>query len=104
LFLAISYLVDVLKTHARKYDLRVVLVHDGLPGRSHLHSYTHLRGKWWKTVDWEVSEVSEEDVLTDPAGLHLGAGAYILMYSRALPDESEDPRLVWPETIMVRSS
>lgn len=29
-------------------------------------------------------QVSEETVLTDPAGLHLGAGPYMLMYSRSM--------------------
>ncbi|EIN14456.1 hypothetical protein PUNSTDRAFT_140745 [Punctularia strigosozonata HHB-11173 SS5] len=82
-----------------RYDLRVVLVHDGLPGRSHLHSYTQVKGKWWKTVDWEVSEAAEEDVFTDSAGLHLGAGPYILMYSRALPDDFDDTQLGWPEAL-----
>ena len=40
-----------------QYDLRVVLVHDGLFGRSHLYSYVKQNGKWWKTVDYQVTEV-----------------------------------------------
>lgn len=41
-----------------KYDLRFVLVHDGLYGRNHLYSYVKSKGKWWKTVDHDVTEVS----------------------------------------------
>lgn len=41
-----------------QYDLRVVLMHDGLYGRSHLYSYVNDNGMWWKTVDRSVTEVS----------------------------------------------
>lgn len=40
-----------------QYDLRVVLVHDGFHGRSHLYSYVKHKGVWWKTVDYVVTEV-----------------------------------------------
>lgn len=40
-----------------QYDLRVVLVHDGLLGRQHLYSYVKQHNTWWKTVDHAVTEV-----------------------------------------------
>ncbi|KAA1474450.1 hypothetical protein DENSPDRAFT_841038 [Dentipellis sp. KUC8613] len=81
-----------------RYDLRVVLVHDGLFGRNHMYSYVQQGSTWWKTVDYEVTEVSEEAVLNDPVGLHLGAGPYLLIYSRAVP-EFESKSLPWPEDV-----
>jgi len=74
-------------------------MHDGLYGRSHLYSYVNDNGTWWKTVDWAVTEVSEETVLTDQTGFHLGAGPYILIYSRAVPEGDEGP-LPWPEDVV----
>ncbi|KAI9464009.1 hypothetical protein BJY52DRAFT_1401276 [Lactarius psammicola] len=85
-----------------RYDLRVVLMHDGLYGRSHLYSYVNDNGTWWKTVDWAVTEVSEETVLTDQTGFHLGAGPYMLIYSRAVPEGDQGP-LPWPENVVVRA-
>lgn len=82
-----------------RYDLRVVLMHDGLYGRSHLYSYVNDNGTWWKTVDWAVTEVSEETVLTDQTGFHLGAGPYMLVYSRAVPEGDQGP-LPWPEDVV----
>lgn len=82
-----------------RYDLRVVLMHDGLYGRSHLYSYVNDNGTWWKTVDWSVTEVSEETVLTDQTGFHLGAGPYMLIYSRAVPEEYLG-LLPWPENVV----
>jgi hypothetical protein len=102
-----------------QYDLRVVLFHDGLFGRKHIYSYVQGEGVWWKTVDTEVTEVtsnrshirylnflskvSEEAVLTDPAGLHLGAGPYLLLYSRALTSEEarNAGKLPWIEGLKV---
>jgi hypothetical protein len=45
-----------------QYDLRVVLVHDGLYGRNHLYSYVRYKGAWWKTVEYKVSEVRHFDI------------------------------------------
>ncbi|KAH8112250.1 hypothetical protein DFH11DRAFT_1879322 [Phellopilus nigrolimitatus] len=59
-----------------RYELRAVLVHDGLFGRNHIHSFVQHAGRWWKTQDASVIEVSEEVVLTDNTGLHLNAGPY----------------------------
>lgn len=82
-----------------RYDLRVVLVHDGVFGRSHIYSYVQQDKTWWKTVDCSVAEVSEETVLEDSTGLHLGAGPYLLIYSRALPENEAERTLPWPEAI-----
>lgn len=48
-------------------------------------------------------QVSEQMVLNDPTGLHLGAGPYFLIYSRAVSDDYIEPRLAWPEGITVCS-
>ena len=39
-----------------QYDLRAVLVHDGVYGRKHLYSYVKDKGTWWKTHDYIVTE------------------------------------------------
>ena len=85
-----------------RYDLRAVLMHTGLPGRKQIYSYVQdVEGVWWKTVDHEVVEVPEETVLTDPTGLHLGAGPYLLFYSRHLTyDQLREP-LIWPTLFSV---
>ncbi|KAH9949345.1 hypothetical protein B0H21DRAFT_820149 [Amylocystis lapponica] len=90
---------DCPELQKHRYDLRAVLVHDGLYGRNHLYSYVKQKGVWWKTLDFSVTEVPEDTVLNDPVGLHLGAGPYFLIYSRALPEEDEDMRAPWPEDI-----
>ncbi|OCH87159.1 hypothetical protein OBBRIDRAFT_827877 [Obba rivulosa] len=90
---------DCPELQKHRYDLRVVLVHDGLYGRSHLYSYVKQKDKWWKTVDYLVTEVSEDTVLNDPVGLHLGAGPYFLIYSRALSEEEENMRAPWPDIL-----
>ncbi|TFY81122.1 hypothetical protein EWM64_g2892 [Hericium alpestre] len=82
-----------------QYDLRVVLVHDGLPGRNHLYSYVQHLDRWWKTVDYTVTEVPEDTVLNDPTGLHLNAGPYMLIYSRTTPDLDTTQPLSWPEDV-----
>jgi hypothetical protein len=49
-------------------------------------------------------QVSEETVLTDRTGVHLGAGPYMLLYSRALtPDEQTayESKTEWPELLRV---
>jgi hypothetical protein len=35
-------------------------MHDGVYGRSHLYSYVNDNGTWWKTVDWVVTEASDD--------------------------------------------
>ncbi|PSR72130.1 hypothetical protein PHLCEN_2v11978 [Hermanssonia centrifuga] len=81
-----------------KYDLRVVIVHDGVYGRSHLYSYVKQKGIWWKTLDSVVTAVPEETVMEDTVGLHLGAGPYFLIYSRSIPEEEEGAPSPWPES------
>ncbi|EKM56764.1 uncharacterized protein PHACADRAFT_207955 [Phanerochaete carnosa HHB-10118-sp] len=82
-----------------RYELRAVLMHDGFYGRSHLYSYVKRRGIWWKTAENTTIEVPEAEVLEDPAGLHLGAGPFLLIYSRSVPQEEESVKLPWPEGI-----
>jgi hypothetical protein len=94
-------------------------VHDGLLGRKQIYSYVQDKGTWWKCVDTAVTEVvsyifqhllskftlqvSEDIVLADSSGIHLGAGPYMLMYSRALPT-GDGARLPWPKPLKVNSS
>lgn len=40
-------------------------MHDGLFGRSHLYSYVKYKGKWWKTVDYVVTEVRRSPLSLD---------------------------------------
>jgi hypothetical protein len=103
-----------------QYDLRAVLAHTGLPGRKQIYSYVRdQHDVWWKTVDYTVTEVRpllnvrfyhlfnrsyqvpEETVLSDPTGLHLGAGPYFLVYSRYLSEEEINRPLVWPKVFKV---
>ncbi|KAH9929699.1 uncharacterized protein B0H18DRAFT_873777 [Fomitopsis serialis] len=104
-------LFNIPELRQHRYDLRVVLVHDGLYGRKHLYSYVKEKGTWWKTQDYLVTEVRhhsgvsghqqvpEETVLNDCVGLHLGAGPYFLVYSRALSEEEENVRAHWLEGV-----
>ncbi|KZP04592.1 hypothetical protein FIBSPDRAFT_1054581 [Athelia psychrophila] len=91
-------LFDVPEMQIHEYNLRAVLVHDGLFGRKSLYSYVQDQGKWWKTIDASVTEVTEVTVLTDPTGLHLGAGPYLLLYSRQVPStyDQEVAQPAWP--------
>ncbi|KAJ6587377.1 hypothetical protein B0H10DRAFT_2093935, partial [Mycena sp. CBHHK59/15] len=89
-------LFDTPELQCHPYDLRAVLVHTGLPGRKHIYSYVQDKGTWWKTVDYTVTEVPEELVMSDPAGLHLGAGPYMLMYSRRQTEEEMNAPATWP--------
>lgn len=82
-----------------KYELRAVLMHDGFYGRNHLYSYVKHKGAWWKTTENAVFEVPETEVVEDPAGLHLGAGPFLLIYSRSMLPEEENAKLPWPERI-----
>ncbi|KAF8888788.1 hypothetical protein BD779DRAFT_1522582 [Infundibulicybe gibba] len=93
----ITHLFDCPELQNHRYDLRAVLIHTGLPGRKQIYSYVQdTNGLWWKTVDYTVTEVSEETVLTDPTGLHLNAGPYLLIYSRYLPEDQIKAPVVWP--------
>lgn len=46
-------------------------------------------------------QVSEDTVLTDQVGLHLGAGPCFLIYSTAVPEDQEDASSPWPEGLKV---
>ncbi|KAG6919117.1 hypothetical protein DXG01_008924 [Tephrocybe rancida] len=96
---ACVYDIPELQNHL--YDLRAVLMHTGLPGRKQIYSYIQDgHGVWWKTVDHTVTEVPEETALTDPTGLHLGAGPYLVLYSRHLSDEDMTVPVAWPQSIV----
>lgn len=57
-----------LYVHAKsQYELRAVLMHDGIYGRNHLYSYVKYRGGWWKTVEHTITEVG----ITRPSSLAL---------------------------------
>ncbi|KAG8744066.1 hypothetical protein FRC10_010851 [Ceratobasidium sp. 414] len=84
------------------YDLRAVVIHDGLLGRAHLFSYVRRADKWWKVVDATVTEVTEETVLNDTAGVHLGAGASVLVYS-VPTEEAESQGGKWPRKDRLKS-
>lgn len=42
-------------------------------------------------------------MLTDPTGVHLGAGPYLLFYSRHMSDEEMKAPVAWPELFAVRT-
>ncbi|KAG1743750.1 uncharacterized protein EDB91DRAFT_1247238 [Suillus paluster] len=94
-------LLDCPELQRARYDLRVVLVHNGLYGRKHLYSYVQEKGAWWRIEDTSITQVSEDNVLEDSVGLHLGAGPYLLLYSRALPEGAELLDLQWPPPIKI---
>ena len=51
-------LVTLTHFYEHQYDLRAVLMSDGIPGRD--HTYAYLRGydgKWYKSLDAMVTEV-----------------------------------------------
>ncbi|KAG5644018.1 hypothetical protein DXG03_009233 [Asterophora parasitica] len=84
-----------------RYDLRAVFMHTGLPGRKQIYSYVQdNHGVWWKTIDYTVAEVPVETILTDPTGLHLGAGPYLLLYSRHLSEEQMNASVAWPQSLI----
>ncbi|KAH6910678.1 hypothetical protein BKA70DRAFT_90896 [Coprinopsis sp. MPI-PUGE-AT-0042] len=90
------YNVPELQQH--QYDLRAVLMHTGLPGRKQLYSYVQdVDGVWWKTCDAEVTEVTEESVLSDTTGLHLNAGPFLLFYSQHMSPEELHQPVHWPK-------
>ncbi|KAG9313733.1 hypothetical protein JVU11DRAFT_6087 [Chiua virens] len=88
-----------------KYDLRVVFVHDGLYGRKHLYSYVHDKSCWWKIANSLIEKVIGSQriwFLTTRQGFILGAGPYLLFYSRATPEgdlEGPAPALPWMDDI-----
>ncbi|KAH8083351.1 hypothetical protein BXZ70DRAFT_958549 [Cristinia sonorae] len=95
----VASVFDCPELQKHRYDLRFVIVHDGLYGRNHLYSYVNQRGQWWKTVDYHVTQVSEETVLNDAVGLHLNAGPFFLLYSRSISPEEESMQPAYPITV-----
>lgn len=47
------------------------------------------------------NQVPLEAVLSDAVGLHLNAGPFFLIYSRALSPEEENEKPSWPDTLKV---
>jgi len=51
-------LITLTHLYERQYDLRAVLMSDGIPGRD--HTYAYLRGydgNWYKSLDATMTEV-----------------------------------------------
>ncbi|EUC61380.1 ubiquitin carboxyl-terminal hydrolase [Rhizoctonia solani AG-3 Rhs1AP] len=94
-----SKLWDLPELQTIPYDLQAVVIHDGLLGRTHMFSYVRHNGKWWKVVDDDVTEASEETVLGDSSGVHLGSGAFITLYSKP----TEEKELPWPRKVRMKS-
>ncbi|KAJ1301154.1 hypothetical protein OPQ81_003565 [Rhizoctonia solani] len=94
-----SKLWDLPELQTIPYDLQAVIIHDGLLGRAHLFSYVRHNGKWWKIVDGDVTETSEDTVLGDSSGVHLGSGAFITLYSKP----TEEAELRWPRKDRIKS-
>jgi len=69
-----------------------------LKGRKHVYSYIHHDDTWWKIVDHTVTKVTLETVLNDKDGMHLGAGPFLLIYSRSLPKPLISE---WPDVIKI---
>ncbi|KAF7325876.1 Glycoside hydrolase family 79 protein [Mycena kentingensis (nom. inval.)] len=86
------------------YDLRAVLVHHGLPGRKQMHLYVQDGASWWKIVDYAVQEVTEGDVLSDPSGLYMGAGPFMLLYSRRQTEAEASQKVEWPQLFVTEAT
>ncbi|KDE03276.1 hypothetical protein MVLG_06233 [Microbotryum lychnidis-dioicae p1A1 Lamole] len=62
------------------YELKAVLMRNGLNGRGSSWAVVKEEGKWWRIKDLEKEEVSFEQVVSDPSGLMMSAGATLLFY------------------------
>ncbi|KAA1068515.1 hypothetical protein PGTUg99_028649 [Puccinia graminis f. sp. tritici] len=72
------------------HELAAVVVSDGFSGREHMWTYIKADdGRWFKSLDQSVTEVSLDTVLSDPAGLHMNSGHIFAVY--VLKPPSEDP-------------
>ncbi|EFP83047.2 uncharacterized protein PGTG_10015 [Puccinia graminis f. sp. tritici CRL 75-36-700-3] len=72
------------------HELAAVVVSDGFSGREHMWTYIKADdGRWFKSLDQSVTEVSLDTVLSDPAGLHMNSGHIFAVY--VLKPSSEDP-------------
>jgi len=68
-------------------------MHDGQYTSKSIYSYVLApNGKWWKLLQNEAVEISQEAVLNDRMGLYLSAGPYMLVYSKdySTPDSTSD--------------
>ncbi|EJD52016.1 hypothetical protein AURDEDRAFT_181578 [Auricularia subglabra TFB-10046 SS5] len=98
---AASTLFDTPDLQKHLYNLRAVLFHDGLYTRTHVWSYVKADdGQWWKIQDLHTTQVTEDVVLNDTSGLHMGAGPYMLFYSRADGEVAPPETASWPEAAL----
>lgn len=98
---AASTLFDTPDLQKHLYNLRAVLFHDGLYTRTHVWSYVKADdGQWWKIQDLLTTQVTEDVVLNDTSGLHMGAGPYMLFYSRADGEVPPPDTASWPEGML----
>ncbi|SCV73134.1 BQ2448_7059 [Microbotryum intermedium] len=62
------------------YELKAVLMRNGMNGRGSSWAVVKDEGKWWRIKDLEKEEVTFEQVASDPSGLMMSAGAALLFY------------------------
>ncbi|KAJ3567931.1 hypothetical protein NP233_g6045 [Leucocoprinus birnbaumii] len=83
----VAGIYDIPELQQHQYDLRAILIHTGLPGRKQIYSYVQdIHGGM--VEDCRLYRDREETVFSDPTGLHLGAGPYMLIYSRHVEKEN----------------
>ncbi|PLW06347.1 hypothetical protein PCASD_22507 [Puccinia coronata f. sp. avenae] len=77
------------------HELCAVVVSDGFSGREHMWTYVKSEdGKWFKSLDQTVTEVSLDTVLSDPAGLHMNSGHIFAIYAlKPTPDQESTDSL-----------
>lgn len=68
------------------YDLRALLFHNGLNGRSSAWAVVRSdepNGGWWRVSDLDVNPTKLEDALRERSGLYMDCGLYAALYQRA---------------------
>lgn len=80
---------------AGQYELRAVLLHNGLFNADSLYAYVKHAGRWWRVSDGASTAVEWADVKADQTGLHLSAGPWGLVYERGdeWVDDGEEERV-----------
>jgi len=72
------------------HELCAVVVSDGFSGREHMWTYIKSDdGRWFKSLDQTVTEVTLDTVLSDPAGLHMNSGHIFAIYAMKTTSEQE---------------
>lgn len=83
------------------YKLCAILMRNGLNGRGSAWAVVRdEKDRWWKMGDTTAEEVTMDQVLEDPAGLIMDAGATMAFYQSAKA-KMEIPQV--PEDLKVRS-